>query len=293
MLNKRFLSLLVLSSVVGSSLVSADASNVCQVCESGNGSFSTLNSQYKACLACENQEQSFAIAASQPVTPSSPPLFNWASRWYVGVGGGWALPSTSGQNVFTVGSSAPNVYEMENTTSSYLYGGDVGMAFRLGAHWFPTAYLSANSWEIGNFNNNIVRTSGASTYDADVETEVFTALFNASIDLYRWYGLAPFIGGGAGWADASLGSFTESFQNGASPATPFSYAANSNQLFVYDVIAGLHYQMGNNWQLQLNYMYLPIGTVKTGLGNTGTTTVPALSEKIISNDVLLAVHYIF
>lgn len=280
-----------------SSATSAPSMAVCQACEAGNGAYPTLEAQNAACQACEAQENAFAVAASQPIpSTSTPSSFHWASRWYLGLGGGWSRPSTTGQNIFTVsGSSAPDVYEMANTENSYLYGGDLGLAFKLGRNWFPTGYLTANSWEIGSYDSDATRTHGTNTYGADINTEVFTALFNASVDIYRWYGLAPFVGGGGGWAEAYLGSFTDNFQSGATlTPMPFSFASHHTQLFVYDIVAGLHYQMGDHWQLQLNYMYLPIGNIATGAGTSSDGKVlPAQDENLTSNNLLLAIHFIF
>lgn len=315
MLNNRFClsSLLILIGVSCSPLAwanptyttpsstapSAPTMSVCQACEAGNGAYPTLEAQHAACQTCEAQENAFAAVASQPI-PSTPipsaSSFHWASRWYLGLGGGWSRPSTSGQNIFTVsGSATPDVYEMASTENSYLYGGDLGLAFRLGNNWFPTGYLTANTWEIGNYESDATRAHGANIYNAEINTEVFTALLNASVDIYRWYGLAPFIGGGVGWAEACLGSFTDNFSSGtAVTPVPFSFASHNTQLFVYDIVAGLHYQMGDHWQLQLNYMYLPIGNIASGAGMSSDGKVlPAQNENLTSNNVLLAIHFIF
>ena len=305
MLNNRFSGFLLLLGVTCSPLALADSfsvsSDVCQACTAGNGAYGTLAAQQQACQQCQAQEQPVAAAAAQIAPPvATPPVstFHWASRFYLGIGGGWSRPSTSGQNIIDVSPPPPDVYEMADTVNSYMYGGDIGMAYRLGSAWIPTGYLSAETWEIGSFDDNITHSYADNTptnvYSGKINTEVFTVLFNASFDIYRWYGLSPYVGGGIGWAEASLGSFTENLvSSGTGQPTPFSYAANNNQLFVYDVVGGLHYQMGNNWQLQLNYIWLPIGNLKTGIGNTGLTSTPALSERLVSNNVILAVHYIF
>ena len=302
MFNYRLSRVLFLLGVVCSPLALADSfsssPDVCLACSAGPGAYPTLGSQQQACQAClsqQQEEQSGVVPEQQGGAPVTVPVFS-NFHFYVGALGGWVDATTTGQEVIQVSPNAPpDNFGMDSTTNSYLYGGDIGTVFRLGSTWVPTGYLSFNAWEIGSFDANIIHTyaQDGSVFNSSPSVNVFTGLFNASVDIYRWYGLAPFVGGGIGWGDAHVGNFTESFVSGQNPSQGWTFDGATTQLFVYDIIAGLHYQLANHWQVQVNYMWLPIGTIKTGSGDTSLVSVPPLTTRLVTNDVVLAIHYIF
>lgn len=303
MFKKPIFSLLTLIGVSCSPLTLAGGpTDVCVACEAGSGAFSTLNAQLAACHQCRVREQAFADYESQPAPPppppppTTPPRF-WGPELEIALGGGWSRPSSTGSN--TVNSAGDrDVFQMNSATNSYLYGGDFGFSFLGGENWVHRIYLAANSWEIGNYNNAITHTYDGSilhgTYSANIPVEVFTALFNASIDIYDVNGFSPFVGGGAGWGYALTSSFTETHVSD-DKNDPATFGSHTNSQFAYDVMAGFHYRLADHWRMQLAYMYLPIGTIETGTGSrsAGADALPALSEKLISNNVLLSVHYLF
>ena len=296
MLHNRFSSLLLLLGVCCSPLALADSfsssPDVCLACSAGVGAYPTLGSQQQACQACQEQEQSGFMTGQQGMASTVFSNFHF----YLGAVGGWVSATTTDQDVIQVSPDMPpDNFSMDSSANSYLYGVDIGTVFRLGSAWVPTGYLSFNAWEIGSFDTDIVHTyaNDGGVFDSSPSVNVFTGSFNASVDIYRWYGLAPFVGGGIGWGDARVGSFTENYVSGQNPSQGWTFDNATTQLFVYDVIAGLHYQIGNNWQVQVNYMWLPIGTIKTGEGNTSLVSVPPLNAHLVTNDVVLAIHYIF
>ncbi len=101
------------------------------------------------------------------------------------------------------------------------------------------------------------------------EHTAFVGLANLYVDLVKWNGFTPYIGGGIGFAHNRLKDFTtvsvgsfEDFATGdirREATTGTARNANTNS-FAWALMAGTSYDLSNDTKLDLGYRYLHLGS---------------------------------
>jgi opacity protein-like surface antigen len=85
----------------------------------------------------------------------------------------------------------------------------------------------------------------ADFYRANVAT--FIGLINGYVNLGAWYGISPFVGAGAGFADNNISGFTDQglgYANYTSLGPAGGYFANASKTnFAWALIAGLDFNI--------------------------------------------------
>lgn len=129
-------------------------------------------------------------------------------------------------------------------------------------------------------------------YSGSVHSAVF--LVNGYVQLGTWYGLTPYVGGGAG---VSLNTFSGLTDYGITNSGAFGQAADrTSSHFAWAVMAGVSYDLTPNLKLDLGYRYLDMGRISS---NSIECSVNAgcpheiQSYKLTSHDIRLGLRYTF
>ncbi len=118
----------------------------------------------------------------------------------------------------------------------------------------------------------------ADFYRANVAS--FIGLLNGYANLGNWYGISPFVGVGAGFADNNISGFTDQgfgYADYTSIGSSGGYYSNGSRTsFAWALMAGLDFNISPNMKLELGYRYLNYGPIATGgsnclAGNIGGT----------------------
>jgi opacity protein-like surface antigen len=114
-------------------------------------------------------------------------------------------------------------------------------------------------------------TNGFNQITGNISSMVFLA--NAYLDLGTWHGITPFVGVGVGVASHHMTGFRDiggTVTTPVAPAVPFGFAtggylANGSKTnFAWAAMAGLSYDVAQNYKVELGYRYLNMGHVETG-----------------------------
>jgi opacity protein-like surface antigen len=120
---------------------------------------------------------------------------------------------------------------------------------------------------------------GAQTANPDGSTATSAAMANVYVDLGTHLGLKPYIGGGAGYAHVKYKDYRG---NGV------GFLDDSDDVFAYQGIAGVAYDINPCWTATAEYRYL-------GTNDPEVTTAGGTSTKVSndSNNVLVGLRYKF
>ena len=139
----------------------------------------------------------------------------------------------------------------------------------------------------------VMLTNNGDCYSDDkVKTNSWTGLLNAYVDLGTWYGLTPYIGGGAGvshiqtaatqnwfWADGTAygigNNIYQSYSRDNAGLYHYGYPANAGPQqvrnnFAFALMLGAAYDIAPHVKLDIGYRFMYLGQVSTldGYGNT-------------------------
>jgi opacity protein-like surface antigen len=193
-------------------------------------------------------------AADFPESPPIQPVQEFVSNWYVRGDAGYGVLSTTNGNDIGIAFTSRSLANAPTF--------DAGFGFKM--DWFRsdlTVDYGTGSKFIGN---NL-------TYSPDVTAQItnLTTLANVYFDLGTWWGLTPYIGGGAGFSYLRAGELTDA---SFSP-TPGFQGANSNSWdFAWAANAGLAYYLSRNMLIDLSYRYLDMGTPRSNIPAAGTVS---------------------
>ncbi|MFC6788476.1 outer membrane protein [Methylobacterium komagatae] len=239
-----------------------------------------------------------------PPPPPMPPPVEFA--------GGWYLRGDVGASIYTAPkysvNDIPGTVFFGEAQSGGLFAG-VGVGYQFNNFFradvtgeYRTASLRLSSYnDFGTGINNDITgrnfnlTSGH--YDAAV------VLANAYFDLGTWYGITPFVGGGAGVAfnnfsgftDSGITNFTYPFRFNQ-PTSPGFFKTKSTESFAWALHAGLAYDVTPNFKVELAYRYLNLGRGQTGaltcldVSSPPCTTV-LKAKNIEAHDIKLGLRY--
>jgi opacity protein-like surface antigen len=127
---------------------------------------------------------------------------------------------------------------------------------------------------------------GIDEYQGYLNSWVFLA--NAYVDLGTWNCWTPFIGAGIGAAYNTLSDFTDVNPNGG-----YGFGRNpSNWNFAWAAYAGVSYAVSRNFNIDLTYRYLNLGSVTDTVDCSVTCTQDSFKFKdLYSNDIMLSLRW--
>ncbi len=129
-------------------------------------------------------------------------------------------------------------------------------------------------------------------YSADLDG--WLGLFNAYVDLYRWRGFTPYVGGGIGISAFEVENFKD--VNVVKVATFTGDASKTTTNFAWALYAGVGYDVTPNLALDVAYRYADLGDARTGRATNedGLRWYTGLEiQDITSHDVLVSLRYRF
>lgn len=248
----------------------------------------------------------FASAADLrgPIHPEPLPVYEEVAVAF----GGWYLRGDIGitnQSVnkltnafYDAPGMLPARFLTKDFASSPFIGAGFGYAFN---NWFRVdvtgEYRSKakfNALDQYGPTGAVVPNNGTNFYDANKHEWV--GLVNAYIDMGTWYGITPFIGGGIGFANVTINSFTD--QNVVRGAS-FYAPSGSRTNFAWALYAGAAIDVTDNLKLELAYRYLSLGDGRTGapirdaLGITAPVSAPWVFKRLESHDVKIGMRWMF
>jgi opacity protein-like surface antigen len=250
----------------------------------------------------------WARAADLPPAPSLPPsspaeaeFGGWYLRGDLGVGVNSTAPELKAAAAQTFDDATLTPFGMIDLGAGYQLNGwfrtDATLEYRAGADLhFQYAATGPASPAFG----------GQAQY-ADFARSAVTAivgLINGYANLGSWYGLSPFLGAGAGFADNRLSGFTERGIGYAANPTlgPIGYANGTRTSFAWALMAGVDFDLTPNIKLELGYRYLSYGSFSAGgatcggtfsanCNGSGANTISS-RNRLASNDFRLGLIYL-
>jgi opacity protein-like surface antigen len=243
----------------------------------------------------------FAIPAAHAADlPPLPPVYQPApmSGWYLR-----GFVGMTNQQVNNVGFS-PNPFPNDNITtqfatfdSSPLFGMGVGYQWNNWLRFDVTGEYRANShFRSIQVDHSVTPVQFADEYNASKNEVLFLA--NAFIDLGTWWCVTPFIGAGIGGSYNTIQSFTDIGNSVGDGISSTTFADDhSKWSFAWALYAGLAYQVTPNFNVELMYRYVNLGSAQTGpahaFDNTPIPTNPFVFDTITSHDLMLGVRWMF
>lgn len=243
----------------------------------------------------------FAQAADLLPPPPPPPL-----PAPVEVGGGWYLRGDVGVGATSLHSvelrttgAIPPGYHNDGATlgDQFFAGGGVGYQFNnflradVTAEYRGGGHLSFTDVYNGFYGDGTPGT-GLDYNTGHLSSVVVMA--NGYVDLGCWYGLTPYIGGGAGQAFHRLSGFTDI--GAGTAAGGFGTAKQKDtSSFAWNLQAGVSYDITPNFKVDVGYRYMNLGHFSTGTVscyNSGCSDSYGYKIKdITSHDVKIGLRY--
>ncbi len=237
--------------------------------------------------------------APKPIANIDSPV--WHSGFYLGLQAGLmnALSNSHEQLQVAQIGSPTDVFNTNHTSNGFLYGLNAGYIFNLlASNWLPQYRLGFTLWQAIGLNlagSHTFTYPAFNIYDSyqyQTPVNVLIAGLNSSVDIYHWQHFAPFVGAGVNFARIQTAAFTETMTS-PTGAEAWSFGAHTNQVVTYSLEAGMRYQPSRHWELQLSYIYLPLGEIVTGAGNTQVVTTPGITNQLTTNNLLFTINYKF
>jgi len=174
-------------------------------------------------------------------------------------------------------SAATSTFNNTSLSASGMF--DVGIGYQFN-QWFRTDWTieyrgGAHFQSLYTLNDPTPPTTQyADFYRADLSSLV--SLVNAYVDLGKWYGMTPYVGGGIGIARNTLSGFTDqgfgyytpvggSTTSLGSAGGYFSDGSKTN--FAWALMAGIDFDVTQNLKLEIGYRYMDLGKITTGKSN--------------------------
>ena len=147
--------------------------------------------------------------------------------------------------------------DVANTITSKSYQDTVGLGLGIGYkyQWFRTDVTL--DYGLTSKIRAISATTGITQpqYTANIDT--VSLLGNAYLDLGTWYGFTPYVGGGLGMSYLRAKDYVDTTLPGVGKIT------NARTSFSWAAMAGVSYQIDQNWIVDVGYRYLALGDVPT------------------------------
>ena len=202
----------------------------------------------------------------------------------IGVGYTWSRNAT-----FTDGTNKGEPYLPLYGLPKYYSTGDFGSSpvysIEMGYRFYPALIpsISLNYISSANFTGNANYKHSGASQPVSSSGHSFALMLNNKIDLFdvvkklthsnKTYYIHPVIGAGIGFSNNYNSSQVQYFPalnlNKANPNYPYAYTSlpSSNTVnFAYNIFGGLTFQIVKSTFLEVNYIYMHLGKMKTGSG---------------------------
>lgn len=220
------------------------------------------------------------------------------NRWFVGLGGGWMIPSGTHATNFA-SSGMPGFpddrYLNTDSDNTGQISGFAGYQWRRPDVFIPAISLSFEYTYTFPVNiqgvifvNNLPDTQNF-TYQYDISQQIFMP--KLKVDLYQWQQWMPYISGGLGvvlnrvsnYSDSPIPGATVMDRNyGFNTATKTQFAASAG--------VGLDYWLNSNSQISAGYEFSYYGKARTGNGQ-GSLSENRLENNLDSNTFVIKGTY--
>lgn len=180
------------------------------------------------------------------------------NNWYVGVFGGanW-VKDHSFSVATTPTSSADTLTWATDGDTGFIVGGAIGLSLNqyLGGLRAEVEVAYRENQVDGLWQSNTGTPTGVSSGTLDIDHSTFSVMANLWYD-FDVGGIAPYVGGGIGWADTEVEG---NYLGGVTG--PFSF---SDSGFAWQLGAGINFDVSPNMKLGVGYRYLEGPDVTVG-----------------------------
>ncbi len=219
-----------------------------------------------------------AFAADLPTYVYEEPTYDKAGAWYLR--GDIGYVATRDYEVSYNGSAGYQEFLNEDFSDTWLIGVGVGYKFN---HFFR-ADLTLDYRATWDFEGNTecqgaapICAAGVDLNDEYGSGSMYTLLANIYFDWENSSSFTPYIGGGIGLAYIDVGRQYGLNVGGTSFS---SFQADGAWNFAAAAMAGVTYEVSQNFAIDANYRYLWVGDVEGGESDT-----PGLTGKVTYEDV--------
>ncbi|MEP0520093.1 MAG: outer membrane beta-barrel protein [Hyphomicrobiales bacterium] len=228
-----------------------------------------------------------AVAADLPTYVYEEPVYDKAGAWYLR--GDIGYVATRDYSATYNGSAGHQEFYNEDYDHSWLIGVGVGYQFnhyfRMDLTWDYTA-----TWD---FEGNTICLGGGgcgSTYNDEYSSfSMHTVLANAYLDWENSSSWTPYIGAGLGFAYINAGRHYANNADGSYAA----FGENGNFNFAAAAMAGVSYEVSQNFSLDASYRYLWVGDVESGESETSGLTGKVTYHDVDFHQVRVGGRYTF
>ena len=243
--------------------------------------------------AAQSADYSQPLPPPQPIVVQQPPqdcCDTWYLRGFVGVG-------MNGKNSLDVTPLPADTFFASNSIGDSIFvGGAVGyewnnwLRFDVSAEYRAKTRISALAASQPGGAGPVA----VDQYEGNLKSWVFLA--NAYVDLGTWNCFTPFVGAGVGGAYNMITDFTDVTPNVAAfGATGSSFGlgrGTNNWSFAWALYAGVSYKVTNNFNIDLTYRYLNLGSARETVDcNGGSGCNEFKFKNLYSNDLMLGLRW--
>ena len=219
----------------------------------------------KAADAADVRQLSGAAIAPPPVESSPLLVDEFGSNWYLR--GDIGYRKNEVDSVFNAAN--PHLVRNNDLDNSWALG--LGVGYKMG--WLRSD-LTLDYGAKSEFSGN----NGGRKFTARIDN--IAGLVNVYGDLGTWFGITPYVGAGIGFANLHTTNFTG--RGGANTGQDSS----TNVAWAY--MAGLNYQVGENYSIDLGYRHINMGDAVTGTdGNDNQFRL----KKMSADEIRLGFRY--
>ena len=198
---------------------------------------------------------------------------------------GWYLRGDVGFRWNSGGVSSNNVTSEKYTTS---YDGTFGFGWKY--QWFRGDLTYDRS---GPTRVNVTTTAPTNQPQFTAKISSQTVLANGYIDFGTWGGFTPYLGAGVGIARLKSVDYVDTTDSPTHPNNATGVTSRgSQQNFAWAAMAGVSYQVTQNWLIDVGYRYLSMGNVPSSEG-AGTRTNAAVFKSQTASEARIGFRYLF
>jgi opacity protein-like surface antigen len=215
---------------------------------------------------------------SNPSMPLPPPIVQRAPSLVEEFSSGWYLRGDVGYRFDRLGgvsNAAPIPTFDDKLANTITLGLGVGYKWQ----WFRTDLTADYA-----FKARYTGSTAALAPDFGARIDGTTALANIYGDLGTWFGLTPYIGVGAGGAYLRTSDFNRGF-------TPFLPAVRETGRWnlAWAWMAGVSYKVSQNYQIDLGYRHVSLGSANTGTDAFGNQLT---FKRLSGEEIRVGVRYL-
>ncbi len=240
-------------------------------------SLRTVSMGFKRCVA-----GSVCTIAAFGFAPASQ-----AEGWYVSANAAYSDTSSNALNDGANGAGNPRIEIDSDTRFGIAFGKELLPGFRMELEYATGTYNT----DTGRRNGSGIRAADSFGISSDLDVDLVT--LGASYEFHNASAFTPFVKVGLGStfydmdADLFVSSFGGNTFGGALPAT-FSYSG-SGEDFAYYVGVGTGFDLGESFDLTIEYRYADLGEVATDYDSNGDR----IKTDLETNNIQLGLRYTF